>query len=254
MNFFKFLNFVLAALLICGEKASAETWNCGMQDENGNYGENVKCTYDTATKTFTISGEGEMGNYAHIDGKPVTPWRDKEIVHAVVEGNVTSIGDRTFQFARKLTDITGLENITRVGDAAFSGASALVSIDLPNVREIGGVAFENTSKLQYIGIPDDVTYLSDTCSRGNTDPHGPCGGAYHNRDTYHGSKVSNCRITGDCGSCGAKVVQSGVGCVNDCSAGYSEYYGYCLRTRYTLPEANAATSDDNENMIEWIFN
>jgi hypothetical protein len=35
--------------------------------------------------------------------------------------------------------------------------------------------------------------------------------------------------------------------------GYTSYYGFCTRKRYTLPEADAATSDDNENMIEWIF-
>ena len=34
---------------------------------------------------------------------------------------------------------------------------------------------------------------------------------------------------------------------------YDDIYNECLRKRYTLPEADAATSDDNENMIEWIF-
>ena len=42
-------------------------------------------------------------------------------------------------------------------------------------------------------------------------------------------------------------------CIGKCTEGYTFYYGYCLRTRYTLPEADEATSDDNENSIEWIF-
>ncbi len=216
--------------------AFAETWNCGPATD-GVYSDSVKCTYDEEAKTLTISGEGEMGNYASINNNSTAPWYGKDIVHAVIEGNVTSIGDRVFKHAENLTDIVGLENITRLGYASFSGASSLVSIDLPNVQEIGGVAFHYTSSLEYAGIPDDVTYGSDPLSR----------------DNFESSKLSNCRKTGECGSCGEKFVQAGVGCVSSCYSGYSSYYGYCMRTRYTLPEANAATSDDNENTIEWIF-
>ncbi|MBR3661879.1 MAG: hypothetical protein IKN67_01210, partial [Alphaproteobacteria bacterium] len=38
-----------------------------------------------------------------------------------------------------------------------------------------------------------------------------------------------------------------------CGFNYKEIYGFCERIRYSLPEADAATSNDNENMIEWIF-
>ncbi|MBR3663021.1 MAG: hypothetical protein IKN67_07075, partial [Alphaproteobacteria bacterium] len=65
----------------------------------------------------------------------------------------------------------------------------------------------------------------------------------------------NCK-TGDCGSCGEKFVQAGAGCVDNCWDGYyPTNQGYCkiIKLRYTLPEADAATSNDNENMIEWIF-
>ncbi|MBR1399042.1 MAG: leucine-rich repeat protein [Alphaproteobacteria bacterium] len=244
---------LMLGIVICFVNGSlAETWNCGPATD-GIYSDSVKCTYDEATKTLTISGEGEMGNYPNVrvNGKDgsTAPWFGKDIVHAVVEVNVTSIGDRVFKGAENLTDIVGLENITRVGDAAFLSAKKLTSIDLPNVQEIGGVAFLNTSSLQYLGIPTEaVVYLSDTCSR----TPNPCS-SYANRDTFHGSKLSNCRKTGDCGNCGEKFVQAGVGCVSSCYTGYTSYYGFCTRTRYTLPEADAATSDDNENMIEWIF-
>ena len=72
-------------------KTYAETWNCGPATD-GVYSDSVKCTYDEATKTLTISGEGEMGDYANIivngiDGS-TAPWYDKDIVHAVIEGNV----------------------------------------------------------------------------------------------------------------------------------------------------------------------
>ena len=218
----------------------AETWNCGPATD-GVYSDSVKCTYDEATKTLTISGEGEMGNYTKTTGDGSSaPWYGKDIVHAVMEGNVTSIGNRVFKRAYNLQDITGTENITRVGDTAFLRADSLISIDLPNVQEIGGIAFYGTESLEYICIPDGVTYGPDTVLG-------------RNHDTFGGSKLSNCRKTGDCGSCGDKFVQAGVGCVSSCPEGYTSYYGYCTRTRYTLPEADAATSNDNENMIEWIF-
>ena len=242
MKHLRFLSLVFLVLLSALNKVKAETWNCGKQDANGNYGENVKCVYDETSKTLTISGSGEMADYDYLDGgvSSTAPWVSKNIIHAVIEGNVTSIGARTFKDAYRLQDITGTENITRVGDAAFFAARSLKSIDLPNVQEIGGIAFGETAKLEYVGIPDGIIYGPDTI-------------AASNRDTFVASKLSNCRKTGDCGSCGDKVVQSGVGCVNDCFDGYTSYYGFCTRTRYTLPEADAATSNDNENMIEWIF-
>ena len=97
--------------------AFAETWNCGPATD-GVYSDSVQCTYDEASKTLTISGEGEMGDY-HNPGNNVStaPWSRKDIVHAVIEGNVTSIGNRTFMNALNLQDIKGTENITRLGYA-----------------------------------------------------------------------------------------------------------------------------------------
>ena len=46
---------------------------------------------------------------------------------------------------------------------------------------------------------------------------------------------------------------SATGCSKCSNLNFSLEYGYCYRKRYSLPEADAATSDDNENMIEWIF-
>ena len=237
LNFFGLTIFFIGAFV---NASSAETWNCGPKTGSV-YSDSVKCTYDEASKTLTISGEGPMGNYAQTSGDGSSaPWYGKDIVHAVIEGNVTSIGGRVFKRAYNLQDITGTENITSVGYAAFVAAQSLKSIDLPNVQEIGGVAFLDTSSLQYVGMPDGVTYGADSLSR----------------DTFGGSKISNCRKTGECGSCGEKFVQAGAGCVDNCFDGYyPTSKGYCeiIKLRYTLPEADAATSNDNENMIEWIF-
>ena len=235
----KHLVFILC--FIYSGATFAETWNCGPKT-NGVYSDSVKCTYDETSKTLTISGNGPMGNYDLVskNDSSTAPWVEKDIVHAVVESGVTTIGDRVFKQLHNLQDVIGLEKIVSVGDRAFYGASSLTSIDLPNVQTVGINAFYRTSNLQYAGLPDDVVFRS-----------APATG----KDVFMGSGIPNCK-TGDCGSCGDKVVQSGVGCVNDCFDGYyPTNQGYCkiIKLRYTLPEADDATSDDNENMIEWIF-
>ena len=234
LNFFGLTIFFIGAFV---NASSAETWNCGPKTGSV-YSDSVKCTYDEASKTLTISGEGPMGNYAITSGDGSSaPWYGKDIVHAVIEGNVTSIGNRTFMSAHNLQDIKGTENITRVGDTAFFLADSLISIDLPNVQKIGRSAFAAASKLQYVGIPDGVIF----------------GYQQGQPDVFEGSMIPNCK-TGECGSCGEKFMQAGVGCVDKCYKDYMPCSGYCcLRTRYTLPEADEATSNDNENTIEWIF-
>ncbi len=236
LNFFGLTIFFIGAFV---NASSAETWNCGPKTGSV-YSDSVKCTYDEASKTLTISGEGPMGNYAITSGDGSSaPWYGKDIVHAVIEGNVTSIGGRVFKKAYNLQDIKGTENITSVGYAAFVAAQSLKSIDLPNVQEIHGVAFLG-SGVEYINIPENVIFRTDGDDRG----------------FFQGTSIPNCDKTGECGSCGDKFVQAGVGCVSDCFDGYyPTNQGYCeiIKLRYTLPEADAATSNDNENMIEWIF-
>ncbi|MBR1399918.1 MAG: hypothetical protein IJ564_07095 [Alphaproteobacteria bacterium] len=52
---------------------------------------------------------------------------------------------------------------------------------------------------------------------------------------------------------GCKMFPFDKKCMECKSPDYKLDYGYCYRVRYTLPEADELTSDDNENMIEWIF-
>ena len=214
----------------------AETWNCGPAT-GGVYSDSVKCTYDEATKTLTIYGEGPMGDYAtrsilYTDDSSQTPWVDKDIVHAVIEGNVTTIGERVFKSLRNLEDVTGLDNIVSIGAGAFKFTNVKY-LDLSNVQEIGHHAFQYCDELEYIEMPDEVR-LDNTA--------------------FLDSPLPSCgKADGACINCKNKYIQQGVGCVSSCPEGYTSYYGFCTRTRYTLPEADEATSDDNENMIEWIF-
>ena len=192
-----------------------------------------------------------MGNYGYdwntnnidaVNGytssvKSSAPWAHKGVTSIVVEQGVTSIGAHAFVGETNIVNIRGMENIKKVGASAFYHAFSLNSINMPNVEEIGSYAFVGTKSLIYAGFnPDKITFYGD--------------------DIFRDSKISKCVSHGECGSCGDKFVQAGVGCVDNCFDGYyPTNQGYCkiIKLRHTLPEADEATSDDNENMIEWIF-
>ena len=266
----KYFNFVFMLMMLCANQShaacNAETgkdddgdycgsWDCGAE------GSNVTCTLSKGT--LTISGEGDMRDYTATRNsdddaypsfwEPNTPWAGKMITKAVVEGNVTRIGKWTFGGEKYLTEISGMESVKRLGRGAFARVG-LTSIDIPNVVEITDSdgrldgAFHRARDLQYINMRADIKVQDDL--------FGGYDGAFVEVPAINGN-MNNCTIANGymtCGSCGEKFVQAGVGCVDKCYKDYMPCSGYCcLRTRYTLPEADEATSDDNENTIEWIF-
>lgn len=216
----------------------AETWDCGRIPET------VFCKL-SENGTLTVYGNGEMKNYGYVDEqiagntirKSTAPWID-DVKKVEINDGVTSIGAYAFMHASQLTDISGMNSVEKVGHAAFWNdknlqsiyiqnatiiesqafeKSGLISAILPNVQTLGNWAFVNASALNYAELSDNVSL---------------------GIRVFYGSNITTCK--------------SGT-CIGKCTEGYNFYYGYCLRTRYTLPEADEATSDDNENSIEWIF-
>ena len=86
-----------------------------------------------------------------------------EIVKEVaVPNNVTSIGDYAFSGCTGLTSITIPDGVTSIGDYAFSGCTGLTSITIPDgVTSIGNGAFNKCSSLTSVTIPDSVTSIGE---------------------------------------------------------------------------------------------
>ncbi|MBR3662066.1 MAG: leucine-rich repeat domain-containing protein [Alphaproteobacteria bacterium] len=188
--------------------------------------ENVKM------RDYTCSGN----NCSTTNGN--RPWENylQEIKSVEVGDNITRLGNNAFQAAHNLTTVTGMKDVTDTGENGTFNFTGLTSIDLPSVTHIGSYAFAHNEDLIYIGLPDEHVTIAD--------------------NAFSNTRLSGCsgENRSACGSCGEKFVQAGVGCVDKCYKDYMPCSGYCcLRTRYTLPEADAATSDDFENTIEWIF-
>ncbi len=92
-----------------------------------------------------------------IDGKLISYNRSSGIV--TVPNNVTVIGEGAFSRAYKVTDVILPDSTTVIEDEAFSGCKYLETITFSNVTKIGKSAFNRCVRLKGITIPDGVTTI-----------------------------------------------------------------------------------------------
>ena len=120
----------------------------------------------TADGTLTISGTGAMKDYSYD-----SPACDNSnIKKVVIEEDVTSIGDSAFSYCSSLTDITIPGSVTSIGNDAFSWCTSLTGITIPSsVTSIGNGAFSGCSSLTDITIPSSVTSIGESAFESCTD-------------------------------------------------------------------------------------
>ncbi len=128
----------------------------------GSCGENVIWTYDTSSKTLTISGSGKMKDYFGS-----CPWADyfniSDVRTLVIEEGVTSIGREAFSFFDALTEIRLASSVASIGELAFERCTALQSVQIPaTVTEIGNRAFCACYSLERIEVDsENPNYCND---------------------------------------------------------------------------------------------
>ena len=117
--------------------------------------------------TLNISGTGAMKDY-DSDDSPATQKKDS-VKKVVIEDDVTSIGNYAFSGCSSLTDITLPSSVTSIKSCAFYKCSQLASIEIPSsVTSIGNSAFRNCTGLTSITIPESVTSIGDSAFRNCT--------------------------------------------------------------------------------------
>ena len=129
-------------------------------DESGTCGDNLTWTFESASGTLTISGTGAMTDYDWN----TTPWDNfrGDVLQAVINNGVTSIGNYAFYECSGLTSITIPDGVTSIGNRAFSECSGLMSITIPDgVTSIGDYAFTDCSGLTSITLPNGVTSIGN---------------------------------------------------------------------------------------------
>lgn len=131
----------------------------------GKCGDNV--TWYLEDGVLTISGSGAMYDYlwgANIPTEqhsPLYSFRD-EIVRAVIEPGVETIGKSFFESCTNLAEVSIPETVKSIEEAAFLGCSALGSVELPDsVIEIGDRAFISCKNLTKINLPDGLEHIGE---------------------------------------------------------------------------------------------
>ena len=262
MKHLVFLSLVLTCILTGKAQAESDITASGFCNDTEtclwNLDSSGKMTISAATGATDVVMKDYICDNINCSSRAGNrPWEEymQQIKNLVVEDNIITIGKDAFQDAHNLQTVTGMKDVKNINEDAFARTVSLTSIELPNVEKIKGQAFYYATKLESVDLPN-VKSIKEEVFWGTSSlefagiPEGVAFGI----NVFKGSKISNCQNTGECGSCGDKFVQAGAGCVDKCYKDYMPCSGYCcLRTRYTLPEADEATSNDNENTIEWIF-
>ena len=89
------------------------------------------------------------------------------VTELTIPDNVTTIGDYAFSRCESLTSVVIHDNVTAIGEGAFDGCSSLSSIDIPDgVTEICDETFSGCGSLTRINIPDGVTSIGDSAFSG----------------------------------------------------------------------------------------
>ena len=134
----------------------------------GTCGANLKWSYDTNSKTLTITGSGPMGDYSSSYNSSTkqttytTPWKDfhEEIVTVIISNGVTSIGDNAFVNDKALKNCQIAGSVTSIGRSAFS-KTGLEKMELPEgVQKVSRYAFSQNYELKHLYIPASVTDLA----------------------------------------------------------------------------------------------
>ncbi|MBR1399740.1 MAG: leucine-rich repeat protein [Alphaproteobacteria bacterium] len=227
-------------------------------------GEHCCATLDNGI--LTISGSGTMYNYSSAcndaraaaecngNGNP-PPWEnyydDIRVIKFSETSSITNIGNKAFIRAINLTELDIPDSIESIGYKSFKYAD-LNSISMPDT--ITGVGHQslgyNSDQLSNLNIicKGDVTKCQSLFKK------------YSYSSDHDIIDLSGNVIAATYEQCDGQYFWNGISCVREpdiskraCCPVCADLDGYCSRIRYTLPEADAATSDDNENMIEWIF-
>jgi hypothetical protein len=121
---------------------------CG--DPNVNEGKDVFWSYNSSTKTLTISGTGAMADYTQLEK---VPWSYEDYTTVTIGDNITHIGDNAFNSSR-ISTVTIPAKVTSIGDKAFYNSS-ISTVTIPSkVTSIGKNAFKWCTSLTSVVFAD----------------------------------------------------------------------------------------------------
>ena len=126
----------------------------------------ITWTLDDETGVLTVTGTGEMPDYA---SPADAPWHQErgDITEIIVEAGVTAIGQNAFADCTKLTEAVLPEGLLRIGESAFSRSQKLCTVQLPDsVTEILNFAFYSCA-LPDVTLPSHLETVSAAAFENN---------------------------------------------------------------------------------------
>ena len=118
--------------------------------ESGTCGE--KATWNLEDGVMTITGSGDMADYAGADETPWAALRG-QIKKVVFDGAITRIGSNAFAECPNLTHVTFSTATVTIGRRAFYNCTQLASADY---KEPSGEGGEDNGEIGDTDIPGDV--------------------------------------------------------------------------------------------------
>lgn len=154
---------------------------------SGKCGDNATYTFNSSTGVLSISGFGQMADYAYASTYKSPPWYSyansiksinigssitsigesafsgcSYVTSVNISNSVTSISSYAFTNCVSLTSITIPNSVKYIGDAAFKGCTFLTSITFPSVETIGDAAFSGCIRLTYVEFSSSLTFINLT--------------------------------------------------------------------------------------------
>lgn len=132
-------------------------------------GEKATWSFDAATGTLTIDGEGAMTDYDKTYA--LDPWEDltASIKHIVIKNGITRVGKYAFGKLTALESVTfPTENAIALGAYCFNGCTALTEIRIPGNVTLDDSNFANCSSLANVILEEGITTITarvfDNCT------------------------------------------------------------------------------------------
>ena len=235
-----------------GEPASCGE-GCSYTYNNGTVTITATQNYGNATLSgnFFAQGYWEGNKFRDTNGNIIT-------VNGFMIDGFSSFGGDAFFYSN--TDIKGKDGtliLDKVGGHAFVGAT--LSGNIIWQGHMNDAGFKHTLTINGNLIVEDTATV-DKYTEGNGISLGANGKVFCKTDMDKCLKLlekagasNNVIAAAEKFPEGCKTLSLDADCSECENENFSLEYGYCYRKRYTIPEADAATSDDYENMIEWIF-
>lgn len=151
-------------LFSCGDKEMSEKDSSSKTDNEESAKEAEDISFDFKDGVLTVSGHGDMPNYEREDFGKMTPWYSERenITSIVINDNITSIGNHAFSMCEFVESVEIPNSVKSIGNSAFFGCENLKSIKIPdNVKNIGTSAFGFCKNLEEVILSNKLEYISE---------------------------------------------------------------------------------------------